>query len=240
MSEVAEKTSASVTRIRIGVATHITPKFSLVGNDALQDLILVIDKCVEAGEFKIIIDFASVQTIDSLVFVRTDGPAGPPDEKRRLDQDFRAQQHHRRDLPPSRVSRITFRSSTATVRKQRRKSDDDQFRPWLAARRYPGCTQADQPRKKSSEALKLQDRLGKRLGRILIDKGWVAENDVLRALSEQLGVPFVRLRPGMFDPVIVSALDTERRAAPLRHAVVSRTQYPLPRNGETAGHAGFR
>ena len=37
---------------------------------------------------------------------------------------------------------------------------------------------------KIEEALKLQDRLGKRMGRILIDKGWVEENDVLRALAE--------------------------------------------------------
>ena len=66
MSNAAEKTSSEVARVRIGVATHVTPKFSLVGNEALQDLILVIDKCVDSGEFKIIIDFTSVQAIDSL------------------------------------------------------------------------------------------------------------------------------------------------------------------------------
>ena len=60
---------------------------------------------------------------------------------------------------------------------------------------------------KIDEALKLQDRLGKRMGQIIIDKGWVAENDVLRALSEQLGVPFVRVRPGLFDPAIAALLD---------------------------------
>ncbi|MCP4301340.1 MAG: hypothetical protein GY783_12200, partial [Gammaproteobacteria bacterium] len=61
MSDAAEKTPSAVARVRIGVATHVTPKFSLVGNEALQDLVLVIDKCIDSGEFKIIIDFASVQ-----------------------------------------------------------------------------------------------------------------------------------------------------------------------------------
>ena len=45
------------------------------------------------------------------------------------------------------------------------------------------------------------------MGQIIIDKGWVAENDVLRALSEQLGLPFVRLRPGLFDPTTAALLD---------------------------------
>ena len=57
------------------------------------------------------------------------------------------------------------------------------------------------------EALKLQERLGKRMGQIVVDKGWVSENDVLRCLSEQLGVPFVRLRPGLFDPSTAALLD---------------------------------
>ena len=70
MSSTAENAVSPVTRVRIGVATHVTPKFSLVGNDALQDLVLVVDECVESGEFKMIIDFKSVQTIDlSLIHI---------------------------------------------------------------------------------------------------------------------------------------------------------------------------
>ena len=38
MNSTSENAAASVTRVRIGVATHVTPKFSLVGNEALQDL----------------------------------------------------------------------------------------------------------------------------------------------------------------------------------------------------------
>ncbi len=58
--------SSKVSRIRIGVATHVAPKFTLTGNEALQDLLLAIDECVNAGELKIIVDFSAVQMIDSL------------------------------------------------------------------------------------------------------------------------------------------------------------------------------
>ncbi len=57
------------------------------------------------------------------------------------------------------------------------------------------------------EAIQVQKKTGVRLGKIIIDKGWVPEQDVLRALGEQLSVPFVRLRPGVFDPVIVGLID---------------------------------
>ncbi len=66
MSQTAENSASSVNCVRIGVATHVTPGFSLVGNEALQDLLLAVDGCVESGDFKLIIDFSAVQTIDSM------------------------------------------------------------------------------------------------------------------------------------------------------------------------------
>ena len=64
MSEAAANNA--VTRVRIGVATHVAPKGPLAGEEALQDFLLVIDECIEAGDYKIIVDLTAVQTIDSL------------------------------------------------------------------------------------------------------------------------------------------------------------------------------
>lgn len=58
-----------------------------------------------------------------------------------------------------------------------------------------------------TEALGLQKSSGKRLGEVVIEKGWATDQDVLVALSQQLAVPEVRLRPGMFDPAVSSVLD---------------------------------
>ena len=50
MSDPAQQSESGVSRVRIGVATHVTPGFSLVGEEPLQDLLLCIDECVDAGE----------------------------------------------------------------------------------------------------------------------------------------------------------------------------------------------
>ncbi len=205
MSDAAENTSSAVTRVRIGVATHVTPKFSLVGNEALQDLILVIDKCVDVGEFKIIIDFASVPAIDS---VALSALMDLQDRLMKIGGWVKITGHN---TIIGEIATITGISDYISFldsdgRKERKESDEISFGPGsrlgdiLVARNLISEEKID-------EALKLQDRLGKRMGRILIDKGWVEENDVLRALGEQLSVPFVRLRPGLFDPAITNALD---------------------------------
>ena len=58
-----------------------------------------------------------------------------------------------------------------------------------------------------AEALKLQEKTGKRLGSIVISKGWVTDRDVLQLISGQLSVPYVRLQPAIYDPVVVELLD---------------------------------
>lgn len=49
------------------------------------------------------------------------------------------------------------------------------------------------------EALSLQANTGRRMGQIMVQKGWVNETDMLEVLSYQLQVPYVKLRPGLFD-----------------------------------------
>ncbi len=206
MSSVAENLVSNVTRVRIGVATHVTPKFSLVGNDALQDLALVVDDCVESGEFKIIMDFANVQSIDSLALSWL---MDLQDRLIKIGGWIKISGHSNMIAEIAALTGISDYVSflDSDGQKERSNSEDISFGPGsrlgdiLVARNLVSQQKID-------EALKLQDKLGKRMGRILIDKGWVAENDVLRALSEQLGVPFVRLRPGLYDPVVSGALDS--------------------------------
>ncbi len=60
MSESAESVEKSISQVRIGVATHVAPQALLTGNDALQDLLLVIDECIDGSDLKIIIDFSQL------------------------------------------------------------------------------------------------------------------------------------------------------------------------------------
>ncbi|MDH4072074.1 MAG: STAS domain-containing protein, partial [Gammaproteobacteria bacterium] len=205
MSEVAETSARPIARVRIGVATHLAPTSALNSNDALQDLLLVIDDCIEGGEFKIILDFAAVQVIDSLAI------SALLDLQNRLIKLGGWVKITGHNSIIAEVAEITGLSDYITFlnssgERDRKKPDEVSCGPGarlgdiLVARKLISQSRID-------EALKLQERLGKRMGQIIIDKGWVGENDVLRALGEQLGVPFVRLRPGLFDPATSGLLD---------------------------------
>ena len=204
MSEVARSTEKPITRVRIGVATHVALPASLVGNDALQDLLLVVDECIEGSEYKVIVDFSAVQAIDSLAISAL---LDLQDRLIKLGGWIKISGYN---SIIAEVAKITGLSDGVTFLSEEdqsnNKPDEISFGPGarlgdiLVARHLIAQSKID-------EALKLQERLGKRMGQIIVDKGWVAENDVLRALGEQLGVPFVRIRPGLFDPAITALLD---------------------------------
>ena len=56
------------------------------------------------------------------------------------------------------------------------------------------------------EALADQKRSSRKLGRILIDKGFIEENRFLKFLSEQFEIPFVTLHDFRIDPQLVARL----------------------------------
>ncbi len=205
MSESAESVAKSISQVRIGVATHVAPPASLTGNDALQDLLLVIDDCIERSDLKIIIDFSAVQIIDSLAISAL---MDLQDRLMKLGGWVKITGHNSIITEVAEVTGLSdyLTFLNAAGKRDQAKCDDVSPGPGarlgdiLVARKLISQSKID-------EALKLQERLGKRVGQIIIDKGWVAENDVLRALGEQLGVPFVRIRPGLFDPAATALLE---------------------------------
>lgn len=56
------------------------------------------------------------------------------------------------------------------------------------------------------EALSEQKNTGRKLGRQLVDLGFVEENALLNLLSQQLDIPFVELKHFRFDPELVQTL----------------------------------
>ena len=52
MSDRATAESMPVTRTRIGVATHVTPKASLTSDGAVEDFIAAIEDCIADGDYK--------------------------------------------------------------------------------------------------------------------------------------------------------------------------------------------
>jgi len=59
------------------------------------------------------------------------------------------------------------------------------------------------------KALQLQTATGNRMGSILVEKGWVSEADLLKVLSKQLSIPYLHLRPGVWDAAISNIISKE-------------------------------
>jgi hypothetical protein len=74
------------------------------------------------------------------------------------------------------------------------------------------------PEERLEEALQEGMKTGKRLGEILLERGWVSEVDLGRLLAGQKGLPFVELDPSAVDPT----------APPLLHPEKARLHGALP------------
>ena len=59
------------------------------------------------------------------------------------------------------------------------------------------------------EALVDGSRAGRRLGDILVERGWVTERDLARALATQSGLPFVDVDPAEVDPRAAQMIELE-------------------------------
>ena len=57
--------------------------------------------------------------------------------------------------------------------------------------------------------LVLQKKTGRRLGQIIVSKGWVEEDVFLSTLGKQLSIPYVVMRKGLVDPVVFDKLDID-------------------------------
>jgi Type II secretion system (T2SS), protein E, N-terminal domain len=74
------------------------------------------------------------------------------------------------------------------------------------------------PEERLEEALQEGMKTGRRLGEILLERGWVSENDLGHLLAAQKGLPFVELDPAAIDPT----------APPLLHPEKARLHGALP------------
>lgn len=55
----------------------------------------------------------------------------------------------------------------------------------------------------------LQNKTGKRMGSLLLEKKWVSEAVLTKALAGQLALPFISLRAGIYDPAIVRSIEPD-------------------------------
>jgi type IV pilus assembly protein PilB len=187
---------------RVGVMMHLAPRTALVEAGIIDSLMATAKTCLQKGDAQLVLDLRSVSVINSSAL---EVIADIHEQAVRLGGWFKLAHPNTIVLDILTISGLT---ESITV------IDVDPSRPQQVKQAVGHRKLGEILVKKGLlteerilEAIQIQKKTGARLGWIIMDKGWVPEQEVLRALGEQLSVPFVRLRTGIFDPVVAALID---------------------------------
>jgi type IV pilus assembly protein PilB len=193
----------AVTMNRIGAMTYLAPTMALVADEAIAALEAAIANCVAMHRITIVIDLGKVALLSGRALelmvataARLAGLGGwlKVAYPSVLVQDILAVTGLAEQLPLYDAPVSAPRSPRAPG--QRKLGDI------LLERAVVTAAQV-------AEAARLQDQTGKRMGFIMVEKKWLTEAHLFQALAEQLGLPYVTLRSGLYDPVAVALLDRD-------------------------------
>ncbi|MBL8452013.1 MAG: Flp pilus assembly complex ATPase component TadA, partial [Zoogloea sp.] len=202
--------SKDIVRTRAGTLSYLAPEGALHDGDAVGSLGTAIEACIASHELRVVLDLGKVTLLSSQAlaqllacsarlaglggWLRLNAPNALIGDILRATGLDRRLEVFDSGIPGS------SHAAAAPSANGRRLGD-------ILIER--GLTTPEQ----LAEAARLQRQLGLRIGRILIEKGWVPEHELLQALSTQLDVPYLAMRPGLFDPSIAEALpqDMARR-----------------------------
>ncbi len=242
MSVAQENLAGEILRTRVGVMTHLAPRASLNTEDVIQELIDASADCMEQREIQLVIDLSAVQVVNSQAL---EALIEIQDKLVRLGGWAKV-------IHPNTLIQDIFRITGFTEYVNVMDAAQDVIKPNTDRQRRLGDTLVEKElltQKRVEEAIALQKKTGKRMGQIIIDKGWASEQDVLMTIGEQLSVPYVRLRTGIYDPDVANLLDRKTvarlRIVPLqkvRGAVTLATADPqaIPSFDEVEQRLGCR
>ncbi len=199
--------SGAVSRYRMGSMTHLLPRGDLSDDEQLEALKAAATECLENHEIQLVIDLVSVSLIDS----------------KALENLFDLRQDLAKvggwlkltNAKPLIVDilRVTAMDKFIEIVNSLEVEKSQPARaPALAESPRMGellVSKSLLSKKKVEEALTLQKKSGRRLGQIIVGKGWVDEEVFLTTLGKQLSIPYVVMRKGLVDPVVFEKLDID-------------------------------
>lgn len=237
-----------VRRTRIGVMTHLAPKGVLSTDDELQPLREAVDACLAHWEIQVVIDLSTVPLLHSKALETL------LDLQEQLVKVGGWLKVSNTNPVIREIFSITGLSETIPVVEADQPASERTQSPRtpLEGKIRLGDLLVERgllTKQRVDEAIILQKKGGQRLGQIIVDKGWVTEKALLGILSEQLSIPCVDLRPGLYDPEIAKllAMDVARRVKmlplfKLRGVLFLATSDPqaVPNFREVEERTGFR
>jgi type IV pilus assembly protein PilB len=205
VSAAADSVIPSIVRTRSGLLTTLRPTDSLTDEQTLKKLHELADEAIEAGETRIILDLAAVPMLNSAALEEL------LDYQDRLIRAGGWIKLSHIGPVVRDILRITDLDKYISIVGEEpvTESFDEDSSPSSERKRLgdlliaANLVNSDQIK----EALELQEKTGRRLGSIVISKGWVNDQDVLQLLSRQLRVPYARLRSNIYDPAAAELLD---------------------------------
>jgi len=205
MSAAADSVIPSIVRTRSGLLTTLRPTDSLTEEPSLNQLHDLVDQAIEAGETRIILDLAAVPMLNSAALEEL------LDYQDRLIRVGGWIKLSHTGSVVREILRITDLDKYISIVGEEPVTEalEEESSPALERKRLGDLLVAAKlvDSKQIQEALELQEKTGRRLGSIVISKGWVSDQDVLQLLSRQLRVPYARLRSNIYDPAAVGLLD---------------------------------
>ncbi len=202
-----EVPTTEVISTHIGVMTYLAPKASLASSEAIGELRDAVDLCIIKGEVQVVINLCSVEYVNSealetLLDMHT--------QLVRLGGWLKLAQVNnlaREIFYITGINEVISIIDIASDNNEKFKKPDRN-----SPRQKLGDILVENnmvSQKKLDEVISLQLKSGNRLGQILVEKGIVSERDMMLALAEQLAMPYVNLRAGLYDPDVVKTLDKE-------------------------------
>jgi len=205
MSAAAETPTTNISKVRVGVMTRLAPRLSLSNETELNELAEVVEECLKNGDTRVVVDLSHVGMLVSQALEKV---LDLQESLLRAGGWLKLGNANGVVLETLRITGLN--QQVAVIQSEEAESETGLHAFPVEGRQRLGDILVARgliDEAKIEEALELQKTVDKRLAQILIDKGWVSEQEVLKALADQLSVPYVRVRPGLFDPAVTELLD---------------------------------
>ena len=209
----------AIVQTRVGAMSYLAPAHALAGDEANAQLQAAFTSCIAANNVRVVLDLATVPLVNGrAIEVMLDAHArlgtlggglkvlNPNGLVRDIFRATGFDQSVQVGGPAAAAPGLAGPARSATSAPAARGASRQRLGDILIGR---GLLKPEQ----LEQAIKLQSQLSLQLGRILVDKGFVRECDLLEALSAQFALPCLSLRPGMYDPAAAALLgkDVARR-----------------------------
>jgi len=189
---------AEVARSRLGVVTYLAPERSLDDAASIEGLSDAIAACVADNERNLVVDLSNVSLLTSAAI---DGMLEAQERLARVGGALKLANASAVVTDALRITNALIRLSLVDGPTE----DEATAGPTLVPKGRLGdvlvgaglVTEAQ-----IEKAMLLQKQRGGRLGALLVETEALTETDLLQVLGRQFGIPFVKLRTGVFDPEV--------------------------------------